>query len=141
MHSNIKTATRGRVLAVDDSEVMRELLTGYLEAGGFSVAAVDSGFAALEAARDQCFDAVILGVDMPGMDGLEVGRRLRSNPSTSAFAIAMHTSIDEKVVRHGFDQYDDFLPKPCSAELLGERVDAMIRATRLKGVGPADLAL
>ncbi len=113
---------------------MRELLTGSLEAEGFSVEAVDSGFAALHAARKELFDAVILDVDMPGMNGLEVARQLRADPRTSASAIAMHTSLEEKVVRDGFDQYDDFLPKPCSARVLGERVDAMIRVARLKSV-------
>ena len=68
---------RGRVLAVDDSVVMRELVTASLEAAGYHVEAVASGDAALVAAAREAFDAFILDVDMPGMDGMAVGRALR----------------------------------------------------------------
>src|ERR1700759_28875 len=63
-------SARGRVLAVDDSAVMRVLVPASLEALGYSVEAVDSGYAALEASKLENFDAVILDVDMPGIDGL-----------------------------------------------------------------------
>lgn len=119
--------SRGRVLAVDDSSVIRELLTASLEAVGYSVEAVDSGFAALEAAAHESFDAVILDVDMPGLDGLAVGRALRRDPHMRRSMIAMHTTLDEADVRTGFDDYDIFLPKPCSARLLGQCVDRMLQ--------------
>ncbi len=118
---------------MDDSPVMRVLVTASLEALGYSVEAVDSGYAALEASRLENFDAVILDVDMPGIDGLAVGRALRSDPKTCSSMIAMHTSLDEAVVRTGFDEYDVFLPKPCNARLLGESVDRMIRDHRRRG--------
>jgi CheY-like chemotaxis protein len=126
-------SARGRVLAVDDSAVMRVLVTASLEALGYSVEAVDSGHAALEASKLESFDAVILDVDMPGIDGLAVGRALRGDPRTSASMIAMHTSVEESVVRDGFDAYDAFLPKPFDARLLGERIDRMIRERRRRG--------
>jgi CheY-like chemotaxis protein len=126
---------RGRVLAVDDSSVIRELLIASLEAAGYSVEAVDSGQAALIAARQETFDAVILDVDMPGIDGLAVGRALRGDPRTCKAMIAMHTSLDEAAVRDGFDDYDVYLPKPCSARLLGQCVDQMIRDRRRRTVG------
>jgi CheY-like chemotaxis protein len=119
--------SRGRVLAVDDSSVIRELLIASLEAAGYSVEAVASGDAALAAASRESFDAVILDVDMPGIDGLAVGRALRRDPRTRLAMIAMHTSLDEADVRSGFADYDDFLPKPCSPRLLGECVGRMIR--------------
>jgi two-component system response regulator MprA len=125
--------SRGRVLAVDDSSVIREVLTASLEAAGYSVEAVGSGHAALVAARQESFDAVILDVDMPGIDGLAVGRALRSNPKTSTSMIAMHTSLEESFVRTGFDEYDIFLPKPCDARYLGQCVDLMIRGMRRPG--------
>ncbi len=112
---------------------MRVLVTASLEALGYSVEAVDSGHAALEASRLENFDAIILDVDMPGIDGLAVGRALRSNPKTCASIIAMHTSLEEAVVRTGFDKYDVFLPKPCDARLLGECVDLMIQDHRRRG--------
>jgi CheY-like chemotaxis protein len=124
------TLPRGRILAVDDSPVVRVLVTASLEALGYVVEAVDSGFAALEATKLEAFDAVVLDVDMPGMDGLAVGRALRSDPKTRASKIAMHTSIDEAVVRDGFDAYDIFVSKSCGARSLGESVDLMIQDHR-----------
>lgn len=127
MHTISEPPLLGRILAVDDSPVMRMLVTATLEALGYSVAAVDSGRAALEASRQENFDVVVLDVDMPGMDGLAVGRALRSDPLTRSSMIAMHTSLDEEIVRIGFDKYDAFLPKPCDARLLGERIGHLIR--------------
>src|SRR5450631_1185094 len=121
---------RGRILAVDDSPVFRVLVTASLEALGYVVQAVDSGFAALEATKLEAFDAVVLDVEMPGMDGLALGRALRSDPKTCASKIAMHTSVDEAVVRNGFDAYDIFVSKPCDARHLGESVDLMIQDHR-----------
>ena len=132
MHSIAEPHARGRVLTVDDSPVMRILLTASLEALGYSVEAVDSGYAALEASRLESFDAVILDVDMPGMDGLAVGRALRGDPKTCSSMIAMHTSLEEAVVRTGFDEYDVFLPKPCEARMLGEAIDRLVRERRLR---------
>ena len=126
--------SRGRVLAVDDSSVIRELLIASLEAAGYSVEAVGSGQAALAAASQESFDAVILDVDMPGIDGLAVGRALRGDPRTCGSMIAMHTSLDEAAVRSGFDDYDVFLPKPCNARLLGQCVDRMISERRRRVV-------
>jgi len=133
MHLTTDAQPRGRVLTVDDSAVMRELVTASLEALGYSVEAVDSGHAALAATLRENFDAVILDVDMPGIDGLAVGRALRSDPKTSASMIAMHTSLEESFVRTGFDEYDIFLPKPCDARELGECIDLMLRARRRHG--------
>ena len=106
---------------------MRELVTASLEAAGYSVEAVASGNAALLAAAREAFDAVILDVDMPGMDGMAVGRALRLDPRTRSAMIAMHTSLDEADVRSGFDGYNVFLPKPFDARRLGECIDRMIR--------------
>ncbi len=121
---------RGRVLAVDDSPVIRVLVTASLEALGYSVQAVDNGHEALAASKLENFDAIILDVDMPGMNGLEVGRALRRDPKTSLSIIIMHTSLEETVVRNGFDEYDVFLAKPCDARFFGARVDRVVREHR-----------
>lgn len=123
----------GHVLAVDDCATTREILRASLERFGYAVRAVDSGLAALEAAAQTRFDAVILDVEMPGMDGMAVGRALRSAPSTAAAVIAMHSSLDEAAVRRGFAQYDAFLPKPGSPLAVGERVDHLLRSRRAAG--------
>jgi len=132
MPSSNASPSRGRVLAVDDSYVMRELVTLSLEAVGYSVEAVASGDAALVAAARETFDAFILDVDMPGMDGLAVGRALRKDPRTRSSMIAMHTSLDEADVRTGFDGYNAYLRKPFDARRLGECVDRMLRDHRAR---------
>ncbi|MEO7115940.1 MAG: response regulator [Caldimonas sp.] len=137
MHSKPDIPSRGRILAVDDSPVVRVLVTASLEALGYVVEAVESGFAALEASKLEPFDAVVLDVDMPGMDGLAVGRALRSDPKTCASQIAMHTSVEEAVVRTGFDGYDIFVSKSCSPRSLGESVDLMIQTHRRKATESA----
>lgn len=116
-----------RVLAVDDSAVMRILVEASLERHGYSVHSVECGTAAIAAASREAFDLVILDVEMPGLDGLEVGRALRENPLTRAAMIAMHTSLDEAQVRCRFDDYDLFLPKPCCPLQLGERVHQLLQ--------------
>ena len=132
MPSPNASPSRGRVLAVDDSTVMRELVTLSLEAAGYSVEAVASGDAALVAAAREVFDAFILDVDMPGMDGLAVGRALRNDPRTRSSMIAMHTSLDEADVRTGFDGYNAYLRKPFDARRLGECVERMLRDRRAR---------
>ena len=122
---------RGRVLAVDDSPVVLELLTASLEALGYSVRSVDSGFAALEASRLEAFDAVVLDVEMPGIDGLAVGQSLRRDPQTRSARIAMHTSLEESQVRRSFDAYDAFLPKPVDLRSLGACLERMLQSPSL----------
>ena len=126
MHE-INGTARGRVLAVDDSAEMRLLVSAQLKSMGYSVEAVDSGYAALEATEKETFDAVVLDVDMPGIDGMAVGRALRDDPRNSSSKIAMHTSLDEAVVKVGFDDYDAYVAKSGDARELGECVDRMIR--------------
>lgn len=121
------TRSRGSILTVDDCDTTRALLSALLESLGYSVQAVDNGNDALEAASRQAFDAIVLDVEMPGLDGMAVGRALRLNPRTACAKIAMHTGLDEDQVRAGFSGYDAFVPKAAPARLLGERVDSLLR--------------
>jgi CheY-like chemotaxis protein len=126
-------AFAGLVLAVDDCPAMLELMRASLERLGYSVQAVDSGWAALEAVDETCFDVIVLDVEMPGLDGMAVGRALRSTPRTSSAVIAMHSSVAEGVVRAGFCEYDVYVPKSGDVRSLGEQVDRMVRSRRTVG--------
>ncbi|MBL8308606.1 MAG: response regulator [Rubrivivax sp.] len=121
---------KGSVLAVDDCPTTREVMRASLEHLGYSVHAVDSGFAALEAVEQGAFDAIVLDVEMPGMDGRAVGRALREHPRAATAVIAMHSSVDEAAVRAGFKGYDAFVPKADNPRALGECVDGLIRRRR-----------
>jgi CheY-like chemotaxis protein len=131
MQDPVETPPKGRVLAVDDCAAMREIMCASLESLGYSVQAVDSGRAALEAATNSAFDAFILDVEMPGLDGMAVGRALRSDPKTASAVIAIHSSVDEAAVRQGFSQYDAFVPKDSGPRALGERLDDLVQGRRL----------
>lgn len=125
-------ATGRNILTVDDCAATREMVCATLEALGYRVQAVDNGQAALEAVRGQCFDAIVLDVEMPGLDGIAVARALRQDPRTAHAKIAMHTGLDEAVVRAGFNGingYDAFVPKAAHPRLLGERVAGLLRAS------------
>ena len=68
---------RGRILVVDDEEEIRRLLTGLLTLAGFNVAAAGSGREALASVEQEPPDLIILDLGLPGMDGLEILRRIR----------------------------------------------------------------
>jgi DNA-binding response OmpR family regulator len=132
MHTAQTLPNAERVLAVDDSAEMLILVQASIERYGYSVLPVGSGEAAIAAAGRESFDLVILDVDMPGLGGLAVGHALRAHPGSRTALIAMHTSLDEKLVRSGFDGYDLFLPKPCCPLQLGERVDGLLQRHRAR---------
>jgi CheY-like chemotaxis protein len=114
------------ILAVDDCPVQRELLMLQLESAGYSALVVETGEEALQAARSVAFDAVILDVNMPGMDGLQIGRALRADPATHGALIIMHTSESEALVRERFAGFDGFLNKSAVTPM-AERIRRMVR--------------
>ena len=119
---------------------MRELMRASLESLGYCVQAVDSGRAALDAVHESQFDVIVLDVEMPGLDGMAVGRALRSRARTAATAIAMHSSLAEAAVRAGFDEYDVYVPKGAGVRFLGEQVDRLVRRRRTAMSAPVQFA-
>jgi putative two-component system response regulator len=109
------------VLVVEDDLANRVLLVRLLERAGYHPVTADDGPSGLAAAFDVGPDLVLLDVGLPGMDGLEICRRLRADPRTVALPVVLltgRTSIDDVVA--GLDAgADDFLAKPFhEAELL-----------------------
>jgi DNA-binding response OmpR family regulator len=87
---------RRRVLVVDDERDLRTMLSSYLTADGFEVLQAENGEQGLESALAEKPDLVVLDVGLPGIDGFEVLRRLRS---TSAVPVIMLTARTEEVDR------------------------------------------
>jgi len=81
-----------RLLVVDDVEVNRALLTRLLTKRGFEVVEADSGLAALELISEQSFDLVLLDIMMPGLDGIEVLKKIRATQSPERLPILMVTA-------------------------------------------------
>ncbi len=124
-----------RAVVVEDDEDIRELLEFTLTTQGFKVLAVGSGLAAVEAVREHQPDLVTLDLGLPGIDGIEVCRRIRD---ISDAYVVMITARDEEIDRLlGLETgADDFIAKPFSARELRARVNAMFRRPRT-GLGAA----
>jgi len=116
-----------RILVIDDDAKIRTVVRRGLAYEGYRVVEAASGEEGLEKAREHLPDLVILDVMMPGIDGLEVTRRLRS--SGDEVAILMLTARDEVKDRvEGLETgADDYLVKPFSFEELLARVHALLR--------------
>ena len=122
-----------RVLVVDDLVANIKLLEARLAAEYFDVVTALNGPAALDiCARGQC-DIVLLDVMMPGMDGLEVCRRLKADPRTAHIPVIMITALDQPADRvAGLEAgADDFLTKPVNDIALITRVKSLVRLKML----------
>jgi DNA-binding response OmpR family regulator len=131
--------TRPRVLVVDDEAPIIELVRGYLEAEDMDVISAADGPTALDLIRQRSPDVVVLDVNLPGFDGLEVLRRART--FTDAYVIMLTARAEEidRIVGLSVGA-DDYLVKPFSPRELVVRVKALLRRPRLgRGGGPADL--
>ena len=115
-----------RVLVVDDDVTVREVVVSYLRAAGHAVVEAGDGGDALRAMRSDSADLVVLDLMMPGIDGLEVCRRLRA---AGDVPIIMLTALGAEVDRVvGLESgADDYVTKPFSPRELVLRVEALLR--------------
>ena len=125
---------RTRVLIVEDEKDLRELLHYNLSREGFDVDITESGEKGLQLARDHRPNAVLLDLMLPRMDGLEVCRKLRSEPQTADTAIIMVTAKGEDAdIVAGLELgADDYVTKPFSPRVLIARVRAVLRRRELE---------
>lgn len=118
-----------RILIVDDIPANLKLLDAKLTGEYFEVFAASSGPEALEAVKECQPDIILLDVMMPGMDGFEVCRRLKSSPETEHIPVIMVTALDQPKDRvQGLEAgADDFLTKPVNDLALFARVRSLVR--------------
>ncbi|GAB2921925.1 response regulator transcription factor [Micromonospora polyrhachis] len=118
-----------RVLVVDDEQSLAKVVASYLERDGHEVSCVFDGPAAVTAARAQRPDVVVLDLGLPGLDGIEVCRQLRT--FTDCYVVMLTARADEvdKLVGLGVGA-DDYLTKPFSPRELIARVRVMLRRPR-----------
>ena len=115
-----------RVLVVDDEEIIVEMLTMGLNYEGFEVSVARTGFEALEQARSAKPDIVVLDVMLPGIDGVEVCRRLRAAGDVGILMLTARGEVEDRVM--GLDSgADDYLVKPFTFRELLARVGAILR--------------
>ncbi len=118
----------GKILLVDDNATNRLVASKLLEKSGFSVEVAEDGLQALKALESSPFDLVFMDIQMPGMDGLEVTRRLRAgeggdlNRAVPVIALTAHVQPEDrgKCLAAGMN---DYLPKPVDARALRKAAD------------------
>jgi two-component system response regulator ResD len=115
---------RGSVLVVDDEPTIGEVVCAYLRRAGYDTRVASDGHAALEAVAERSPDLIVLDIMLPGVDGLEVMRRVRGNSAVILLTARGEESARITGLRLGAD---DYVVKPFSPAELVARVDAVLR--------------
>ncbi|WP_256638807.1 response regulator transcription factor [Streptomyces murinus] len=124
-----RDGARARVLVVDDDPTVAEVVAGYLDRSGYAVDRADDGPTALGRARDRWPDLVVLDLMLPGMDGLEVCRRLREQGPVPVIMLTARGDEEDRVL--GLEVgADDYVTKPFSPRELVLRVESVLRRSR-----------
>jgi diguanylate cyclase (GGDEF)-like protein len=123
---------RPRLLVVDDISDNRSILKRRFESRGFDVTEAESGFAAIELIENDAFDLVLLDVMMPGIDGIETLKRIRSQRSASALPVIMVTAKSESgnIVEALEQGANDYVTKPVDFAVALARVNTQISRRR-----------
>ena len=121
--------TAPRILVVDDEAPMAELVREYLAAEGMDVAVTQDGPSSVEAVRERRPDVVVLDVMLPGIDGFEVLRRVRTFSDTYVIMLTARAEEIDRIVGLSVGA-DDYLVKPFSPRELVARVKALLRRPR-----------
>lgn len=123
------------ILVVDDEEDIRELVELNLRREGYHVLTCETGEQALDRVSSGTPDVVVLDLMLPGIDGLEVCKRLRADPKTRQIAVIMLTAKGEEAdIVAGLELgADDYVTKPFSGKVLVARVRRLLRKQRDEG--------
>jgi DNA-binding response OmpR family regulator len=119
-----------RILLVDDEQSIQTLLSYPLRRDGYDVVQATDGRQALERFEEQSFDLVVLDVMLPGIDGLEVCRRLRSRSAVPIIMLTAKSEEIDKVVGLELGA-DDYITKPFSMREFSSRIKAALRRAEM----------
>lgn len=125
----------GTILLIEDEIEIAELLTLYFEREGFRLVHADTGEAGLQRLEERAPRVVLLDVGLPGIDGMEVCRRIRSASDVPVIMLTARDSEIDKVV--GLEMgADDYVTKPFSPRELVARVKAVLRRSEERPTQP-----
>ncbi|ANI84049.1 MULTISPECIES: heavy metal response regulator transcription factor [Kosakonia] len=115
-----------KLLLIEDEEKTSSYINRALSEQGFTLDVVDNGVEGLHLALEYEYDAIVLDIMLPGMDGYQILERLRACKQTPVLMLSARGSVEERVkgLRHGAD---DYLPKPFSLIELVARIQALLR--------------
>ena len=122
-----------KILIVDDDHNFRQVTRVSLSRGGYEVFEASSGREAMNVARQVQPDLILLDILMPGLDGYETCRQLKTSPATSHITIIVLTALGDPAVRYKARQAgaDDYVAKPVMSQELHERVERLLRRRKL----------
>ena len=123
------TTMASRVLLIDDDVRLPDLLRSYLEQNGVALSHAPDGTRGLVMLEQGAYDAVLLDVMMPGMDGLEVCRKIRSKSNVPVIMLTARGDETDRVVGLELGA-DDYMGKPFSPRELLARLRAVLRRSR-----------
>jgi DNA-binding response OmpR family regulator len=116
-----------KVMAVDDELQMRDLLNLFLTRNGYEVILASNGEDAIELAEKENPQIILLDIKMPGIDGIEVCRRLRADRKTQSIPIIMISGLGDHKLEAIEAGADDFINKPIDMLELSTRIKSIIR--------------
>ena len=119
-----------RLLIVDDDEELCSLLDEFLRREGYTVQCAHEGHAALELAQQGGFDLIVLDVMLPGLDGFEILKRLRTQSKVPVLMLTARGEDVDRIVGLELGA-DDYVPKPFNPRELVARVKAILRRTEV----------
>ena len=122
-----------KILLVEDNEMNRDMLSRRLQRRGYSVVNAEDGEKGLLLARSEAPDLILMDISLPVMDGWEVTRLLKANPSTRhipIIALTAHAMVSdrEKAIGAGCDEYDT---KPVDFGRLSEKIENLLLEKKL----------
>ena len=118
-----------RILIAEDEARLREVLCDFFVSKGDVPVSAANGAAALELANEDCFDAVLLDIMMPELDGFSVCRTLRRNSDMPIILLTALSDEEDKVFGYELGA-DDYITKPFSLSVLYAKVSALIKRSR-----------
>ncbi|WP_435775045.1 response regulator transcription factor [Nesterenkonia sp. CF4.4] len=123
--------TTGRILVVDDEVDLSRLIEGYLRKAGLDVTVRHDGTEAVAAVRSFGPDVVVLDLGLPGIDGIEVCRQVRTLSDCHVLMLTARDDEIDKIIGLSVDA-DDYVTKPFSPRELVAQVQAMLRRARTR---------
>lgn len=120
------------LLIIDDDQELCALLTEFLQLEGFAIASIHDGAQAITHLQEKRYDAIVLDIMLPGMQGLDVLRELRAFCHTPVLMLTARGEDMDRILGLELGA-DDYLPKPCNPRELSARLRAILRRSQTGG--------